>query len=155
MIKQHWENLSAQEQRTVKWGGIALAILIFIKFIWWPLSSRIDRLKEDIHNEKALIEWMKPTVAALQKTPERSPSTNHKSSPLSAIEKTFSQAGLSPFVKSLSQNTSDQIVLQVQNIPFSALIQCLNNLDKQYGIAPNMLTATKQKSGVVDAEIIF
>jgi type II secretory pathway component PulM len=154
MIQQYWHNLSPQEQRTVKWGGIALAILLFIKLIWWPLSSRVDRLKTDIQNEQALIEWMTPAVAALKNATTSKP-VNQNAPRLSTIEKSFTQSGLSPFVKNLSQNASDQIILQASDIPFGALITCLEMLDKQYGIVPLSFTASKQKTGVVTAEIVF
>ena len=152
---QYWENISTREQRTLKRGLIAVCVLIFLRFAWWPLFSNIDDLQKDMANEQALITWMKPIVASLKGSNEVTRHAVQGAPRLSTIEKSFAQAGLSPFVKTLSQHANQQIVLQAQSIPFGALAQCLESIATLYGIVPLSLTATREKAGIVNVEIVF
>lgn len=152
---KYWENISTQEQRTIKRGLIIIGLLIVLRFMWWPLYSSVENLKEDIANEADLVAWMKPTVESLKNTKEPLASVDNTTPRLSVIEKSFAQAGLSVFVKSLSQNENQQIVLEAQSVPFGALASCLETMAKNNGIAPVSLTATREKTGVVDVQIIF
>jgi type II secretory pathway component PulM len=111
-------------------------------------------LKADIENERALVEWMHPTVAMLKKSAGQTKSTK-KTPRLSTIEKAFSNAGLSPFVKHLSQNENKEIVVHMQDVPFASFAQCLEDLDTKNGIEPLSLSATKKSAGIVDADIVF
>lgn len=152
---QYWENISTQEQRTIKWGLVVLTALVVIRFIWWPLFERVGRLQEDIANEADLIAWMKPTVEAIKSNADKVKPLDHSAPRLSTIEKSFAQAGLSSFVTSLSQNANNQIVLEASAIPFGALAHCLETIAQTQGIVPSSLTATREKTGIVDAQIIF
>ncbi|MFI4956052.1 MAG: type II secretion system protein GspM [Gammaproteobacteria bacterium] len=150
-----WENLSARDQRTLKWGLVAAIVLIVIRFIWWPLLSRVDRLQEDIANEAALITWMKPMVETIKANAGKVKPLDHQAPKLSLIERSFEQAGLGSYVKSLSQNANNQIVLQAKAVPFGALAQCLETIAQTQGMVPLSLTATREKTGIVDVEIVF
>jgi type II secretory pathway component PulM len=150
-----WEDLSAQEQRTVKWGLVAAIVLIAVRFIWWPLYARVDSLQEDLANEKDLITWMKPQVEAIKANAGKVKPLDRHEPKLSSIEKSFEHAGLKSYVTNLSQNANNQIVLQAKAVPFGALAQCLESIAQTQGIVPLSMTATREKTGIVDVEIVF
>lgn len=150
-----WEDLSGHEQRTVKWGLVAAIVLVAIRFIWWPLYARVDSLQEDLANEKDLISWMKPQVEAIKANAGKiQPLTQHAPR-LSSIEKSFEQAGLRSYVTNLSQNANNQIILQAKAVPFGALAKCLETIAQTLGIVPLSMTATREKTGIVDVELVF
>lgn len=152
---KYWENVSTQEQRTLKRGLIVIVLMVLVRFVWWPLYDGIDQKEDDIATEVELIAWMKPTVDLLKSMKEPVKPIDQSLPHLSTIEKSFVQAGLKPYITNIAQNANQQVVLQAKSVPFGALALCLETIAKTYGIIPLSLTAVRQKTGIVDVEIVF
>jgi len=148
-MKQHWQQLSPKEQRTVMVGAIALACILFLRFIWWPMYSNISTLQQDIQNETQLVEWMQPRVARIESASESGKTTVNKS--LTTLENILSP--LKPFVQSFSINANQYVNIQFKAVPMPSFIQWLETQTSQGWQTEQVQITPAGESGTADVTL--
>jgi type II secretory pathway component PulM len=154
MIKEKWEQLSERDQKTLKMGGIILAVLCFLQFIWWPLFNRISTLQAAIDKEATLYEWMHPRVAQLMQVRDQGLSPVEAKS-LPGVEKTLQEMGMKPFVTQFSQNPQSLITITFSEVPFESSIEWLEKVQRQGWVVQSMHASKGKASGMVELEFVL
>lgn len=153
-FKQRWEQLSARDQKTLKVGGIILAVFLLLQVVWWPLYHRISLLQAQISAEQSLIEWMIPRVAQLLEA-RKSGASMHVDKSLSGLEKSLQQAGLKPYVTEFSQNAQQHISIVFVDVPFESCMEWLEQVQSQGWVVQSMEAARGEKNGIVQLHFVL
>lgn len=152
MIKQRWEQLSVRDQNVLKIGGIILGVLFALRFVWWPMFSRVDTLREQIEQEHLLVQWMAPRVSEIVAAKQSGKMVKLDKS-LPALEKSLQQTGLKPYVKEFSQNAQRQVAVTFADVPFESCMQWLEQVQAQGWAVQQFNSRKGEKSGIVQIEI--
>lgn len=150
-MRERWEQLTQREQWMLLTGGILLLMLLLIRFMWWPLITRIDRLHEDIDIESELIDWMGPRVARVASLGEQ------ESAPKSVaqLEHSLQARHLQIYVTNITVGEQGQVSISLQAVPIPILMTWLNG---QTGVGWQVIQATLTPAhapGVGDVELVL
>ena len=124
--------LSVRERRVLAIGG-AIAALLFVMAVVWPLERGVARAHRDVARKNAELTWMRrvaPELAAAG-PPSRAPA----SLPLIVlIDQSAHQAGLGATLAGSTPSGSGALSVQLQHAPFDQMVAWLARLQQQAGI---------------------
>lgn len=81
-LKQFWQQRNPNERRTLRIGGIVLAIALLYAFVWYPLSQEQQRLRNTLPQMRAAaaqIQLQAQEVARMRSLPQKTASNNLRS----------------------------------------------------------------------------
>jgi general secretion pathway protein M len=81
-LKQFWQQRNPDERRTLRIGGIVLAIALLYAFVWYPLSQGQQRLRNTLPQVRAAaaqIQLQAQEVSRLRSLPPKAASNNLRS----------------------------------------------------------------------------
>jgi general secretion pathway protein M len=124
--------LSVRERRVLAIGG-AIAALLFVMAVVWPLERGVARAHRDVARKSAELTWMRrvaPELAAAG-PPSRAPA----SLPLIVlIDQSAHQAGLGATLAGSTPSGSGALSVQLQHAPFDQMVAWLARLQQQAGV---------------------
>ena len=144
--------LSARERRVLTLGG-AIAAVLFVMAVVWPLERGVARAHRAVAHKSAELTWMRrvaPELAAAG-APSRTPA----SLPLIVlIDQSAHQAGLGTTLAGSTPSGSGALSVQLQHAPFDQMVAWLARLQQRSGVE---VTAARIESsgapGLVNASL--
>lgn len=154
-MKAYWQNLSDSEKRTLKIGGAVLALLLFVRLLWWPLFHRIDVMEHEMTQEAALIEWMQPRVARILQARKKPNENTQQVHNLSSFEKSLAESGLKSFVTDFNQSADQKIHVTFKAVPFEKLTVWLEQRVAQGYTLESLSVQRGSKTGLTDVVLVM
>jgi type II secretory pathway component PulM len=144
--------LSVRERRVLAIGG-AIAAVLFVLAVVWPLERGVARARREVAHQSAELTWMRrvaPELAAAG-APSRAPA----SLPLIVlIDQSAHQAGLGTTLAGSTPSGSGALGVQLQHAPFDQMVAWLARLQQRSGVE---VTAARIESsgapGLVNASL--
>lgn len=156
-MKERWQQLNPNEQRTVISGAIALGLIFGYFFLYSPLTSKITELQQETAQQQALLSWMEPAAKHIQslrsiQVPKTGTSTLAL---LPLIEQSLKGADLNKQVVELNQTEAHKVRIKFKQVSFDQLVLWLGNLWKNNSIDAEQLSVTPgQTPGIVEATVV-
>jgi len=136
MVNSWWNARTSREQKIIKIGGIAIAILFFYHWVWSPLTQSVHALMVQRQQQTQLLSWLRqasPRLSQLQAQGYRiTPHANQAL--LSTIEASAQKAKLQNSITRIQMTQSQQIAVSMQSVPFDLLSHWLTSLQQQQQI---------------------
>lgn len=151
-----WERLTQREKIIITLGAIFLSIVVFVIFIFQPLSIAVSNAKNDNNSAQQNLQWMEHAVPRYQQLRAQGflTSTVQVKSLLALAERTLAKRKLSSYVVSVQSATSRQVQLSFKGVPFDALIAWQEWLFHHFGVTIRQFSAhAGSQSGVVNAQV--
>lgn len=149
-MKEKWQQLSQKEQRTIKIGGVVLALLIFLRFIWWPLYSNIESTHQEIQQQAELIEWMQPRVHRIINARESGQQAVGKKT-ITMLENSLTT--LKPYVQAFGVNASQQVNIEFKAVPMPMWVRWLEAQSNRGWQVEQVHITPATESGTVDVNL--
>jgi len=151
-----WYALSEQEHRTIIVGATVAITLLGYLFIWSPLTTARDHMREQFTSQKDLYQWMQqvePRIQALKK--EGFPGSPGQDEPLLALtQQILNDKRLSRYLTQMQQPQAKQLVLTFHKVPFDSFIRWLQVLTHQYAVeVPQLKANPTDPSGSADIHL--
>jgi type II secretory pathway component PulM len=155
-MKTWWLNLSLREKQTVSLGAVLFSAFIIYSILFAPLANGIHSLRQKIHNNQTLLDWMKASdtrITILEKTATTTVSTS-SASLLSTIQNDISTQTFSKSVTALQQADNDSIQIRLQKISFDTLVKWLITICQEHHLLITQMTVLPSNTpGIVDADL--
>ncbi len=124
--------LSVRERRVLAIGG-AIAAVLFLMAVVWPLERGVARAHRDVARKSAELTWMRSVAPELAAAGPRGRAP--VSLPLIVlIDQSAHQAGLGASLAGSTPNGSGALSVQLQHVPFDSMVAWLARLQQQAGI---------------------
>ncbi|MGJ8669433.1 MAG: type II secretion system protein GspM [Oceanococcus sp.] len=155
-MREWFSNLAPREQWMVGAAAVVLVLMIYFLMVWEPLSKTSARLDQDIVNARELVIYMQKArkdVAQLGGSAARKPSNNGRSL-LAQVDSSGKRSGVANHIKRIQPEGQNQVRLWLEDAPFEALMNWLNQLQQKQGIVlENGSLDRDDKTGTVKARL--
>lgn len=149
----NYDTLSPREQNLLKYGAIAL-VLILIFGVWMPLDSSVAKARTRISKKQQDLVWMKgvaPFLAAQAPAHQGS-----GESLIVIVDRSARESGLGNSLAGTDPSGAGGIQVRLEKAPFDAIIGWLSRLSQQNGIGVDGATIDGAgPPGLVNAAIVL
>ncbi|RFA31422.1 hypothetical protein CAI21_02070 [Alkalilimnicola ehrlichii] len=157
-MKQWWESLEARERRTLSWGGIALAIILFYFMIWLPGHQRAAELEQTVAEQRVLLSWMQQAAQEAQALRGSHPQPVNRGNSNQALfalaDQSARQAGLGNAIRRVEPSGNNRVRVNLEEASFDDMVLWLGNLKTRHGIEAHTVTIrTGSSTGRVNAQL--
>ena len=152
-MKFNYDTLAPREQQLVKYGAIAL-VVVLIFGVLMPLDSSVSKARTRIAKKQQDLVWMKgvaPFLAA------QAP-VNHGNgeSLIVIVDRSARESGLGKSLAGTDPSGAGGIQVRLEKAPFDAVIGWLSRLSQQNGISVDGATIDGAGApGLVNAAIVL
>jgi general secretion pathway protein M len=148
---QHWDTLSATEQKTILRGSWVLLPLLMYGLLWQPAHEALPKLQVSLPNLRAQADQMQALAGQAQSLRQQAQLAVLDSDALkTAVEKSAQAAGLPVVVVPGEQNS---VRISAESIAFSRWLQWQHTLEstQHVRVSSAMLVASSE-SGMVKVQ---
>jgi type II secretory pathway component PulM len=153
MIKEKWLDLSMREKQTVSIGAFFLIFFLVYYFLWSPMTTKVDNLKNQVEQNKKLLIWMRDAHQKIQfleknHTPSHAKTTG---SLLSILQNAIQQSDIEKNLSGMQQKEQNSVQLTFKEVDFDQLMTWLiKNSSEGWTISEFSITKTSNP-GMVSA----
>ena len=153
-MMQFWQNLQTREQRTLLFGGVALAVLLIYSLILEPFAQDMARMEQSVAADRELLSWMEQS--ALQVMALRgNGGAKRGGSLLSLVDASAKKNGLGGALKQVKPEASG-VRLRFEEASFDGMVRWLGRLGVEQGVGVTSLTLERLPSpGQVNATVVL
>lgn len=160
MNARDWfNNLQSRERLLLIGGVVALAILIIYLWVLEPLSRDVRDLRARSDGAEAQLSWMRNAsaeVRSLKSSGSRNTKVDTRTSLITAVEKSTTQAAIRGSVKRMEPRGNNKISVELEGVGFDQLMSWLGTLESRYGAKAVQVNSTRSNlPGRVDARLIL
>ncbi len=153
-MRERWAALSDREKQTVRWGAIALGIILGYLFCWMPLHESVMASRESLLSNRSLLVWMQQTdhqMSSLTSASSRKGSASD--SLLMQVQASARENGLTS-LSSFQPLDDNTVQISGPEVEFDRLISWLINQWADQGLAVSQaLVTSTDMPGIVSASI--
>jgi general secretion pathway protein M len=158
--RQWWNGLEARERRTLAYGGVALAIILYVFLIWLPAHRGADRLETRLTEQRALLSWMQQAAAEAQSLRGADDSGTAVGTGgqalFSFVDQSAREAGLADALRQVEPTGDRRIRVTLQQANFDVLMHWLARLQSRHGVDTSALSVRRTDApGLVDAQLVL
>ena len=131
-LHQFWQQRSRNERRTLRIGGIVLAIALLYAFVWYPLSQEQQRLRNALPQARAAaaqMQFQAQEVARMRSLPQKTSNNNLRS----AVESASARNNLGAPAEFLPLGT-DRARITYNSAVFESWIEWVKFLQLEQGV---------------------
>lgn len=158
-MRERWDNLALREKQMLILGAVVVGVLLIYLLIWTPLINKNENLREQIHQNQALLAWMQDAdkrIRLIEKTASKNPPVHTTGSLLGLVQK---QLNLSPLVSSLTQLhqvENNAVQLTFQKVDFDKMMAWLIQMARQHELIVSQMSVTPTTTpGMVSIELVL
>lgn len=150
--KAHWRSLATREQQLLIFAVLVLLLGIFYWGIWAPISDAETNAQKRLLAEENTLNYVKQTANKIISYRQNGTAQRPGGSISSIITNTAAKYSIEI---TRMQPQGNKIQLWMDDIPFNALLNYLNDLVKQQGLSLNSIDIKKSElSGYVQVRRI-
>jgi general secretion pathway protein M len=154
-LKIWYAGLQPREQKVVSIGGVALAIIVVLVGVLWPLQTKVSRLADDNETKRQDLAWMRVNADEVRAAAATIPA-NTGEAPVVLVDRVGREAGLGTALRGTQPNGTGGVRVQLEAASFDVMIQWLATLDRRYGFSIDSITVDRAPTaGLVNANITF
>lgn len=151
-----WQQLGPRERMVLGGGGLLVLLLLGWAFVWQPLERTAQSLGSRVATLQTDVAWMRQTAAQIaSQQATAAPNASFGGSPLSVVEGGLTAARLNAGLKQLSPVGEGRVRVVLEGVAFDALIDWLEQLDREFGLSPEEFSAQQKAPGAVDATLVL
>ena len=153
-MREWLDNLSAREQQAVILGGVLLVLLLFYLTVWLPLARNNAQLVADVTEDSQQLAWMRSAALEVRALGASDGRESVKDS-RTLIARVTSELRRDSIVASqVRPEGDDRLMLTLEGVPFTRLLQPLARLQSQYAIrVREAVVEPGSAPGVVNARV--
>jgi general secretion pathway protein M len=154
-LKAWYANLQPREQRVVGFGAIALALILLIGGILFPLQSAVSKAAKGNETRREDLAWMQANATEIRSRGGDIPADTGEA-PVVLVDRIGRETGLGGALRGTQPNATGGVRVQLEGAPFDTLVTWLDTLDRRYGLATESISIDRTPSpGLVNASISF
>jgi general secretion pathway protein M len=151
-MKFNYDTLQPREQQLVKYGGIAL-VLVLIFGVLLPLDSSVSKARTRITKKQQDLVWMKSVAPFLA---VQVPHQSNGESLIVIVDRSARESGLGNSLAGTDPSGAGGIQVRLEKAPFDAVIGWLSRLSQQNGIGVDGATIDGAGApGLINAAIVL
>jgi type II secretory pathway component PulM len=152
-MKFNYDTLAPREQQLVKYGAIAL-VVILIFGVLMPLDSSVSKARTRITKKQQDLVWMKSVAPFL--AAQLPAHQSNGESLIVIVDRSARESGLGNSLAGTDPSGAGGIQVRLEKAPFDAVIGWLSRLSQQNGIGVDGATIDGAGApGLVNAAIVL
>lgn len=150
-VRDWYTGLAEREQRMVRWGGSAAAVLLLGALIW-QLGTSVAVAEERVERRRHDLAWIESVTPRLQAAPAARPGE-----PLTiAVDRMAREGGLADRIASVEPASTGALRARFTGASFDALTLLLARLQKERGVVTESASVSATGvPGLVDATLVL
>lgn len=142
---QFYKNLSPREQKTVIFGGIALAIILFYFLFLEPLQAEKEQLSKIVSSQQVSLQWMQQAVAEIKAQQAQGTSTQRalNGSLSVVVDNSLRSSTLASKDKRIEPEGDKKVRVHFEQVGFMALMRWLVDIYSRYTIQVQSIVLEK------------
>jgi general secretion pathway protein M len=157
-MKDWWLNLSLRDKQILTLGSLIALLFLSYFFIWTPVNTNIELLRNQTLQDRDLLKWMQLTdqrLSSLDKT-ENPPTISTVSSLLALIQESVKSDFSAVSVSQLQQGENSSVQLNLTKVSFDHLIGWLRELDIKNKVVVRQFSVNSHDGpGVVSVRLVL
>lgn len=157
MIKSWFLKLNPRERIIVSGGGLIVALLLGYLFIWNPIITTRNELRQQAQEKQALIEWMRmatENIQQLRQTSKSKPKVTTQQSLAALLNDSLNKQKLTIYLAQMQIMRPNEIRLNFKEVPFDNILTWLASLWEYHGVDVQTFNASKQTTaGLVQIDM--
>jgi type II secretory pathway component PulM len=156
-INAAWQQLSSRDKLLAVFGTSLLVLFLFYSFVWEPLSSKINGLRQDIADNRDLLAWMQVQVPHIKTLKATHKDTSTKAplqgSLLSQVDNSLKQPDQTIMPTDISQVDTKTVHLTFKSVAFNEVMRWYEGFSQQNPIiATTVSIKALEDPGLVQAD---
>ncbi|QBR83672.1 type II secretion system protein M [Legionella israelensis] len=153
-MKNYWSGLNERERWMVGIAGICLIVYLFYLLIYAPLKNSVIEKSTQLVEKKDTVVWMQQAKKRKHSTITRKTISN--SQLLTLLSDRLKADNLQKYNHQIEQTGAGDIQLSFNEVPFKALLQWLEDLNKNYAMTIKQLNAERSETtGMVKLTLVI
>ena len=154
-LKTWYAGLQQREQRVVAAGAVALALMILIGGILFPLQSAVSSAIKGSETRREDLAWMRVNAPEIRARGGDLPADTGEA-PVVLVDRVGREVGLASSLRGTQPNATGGVRVQLEAAPFDTVVTWLDTLDRHYGLAIESISVDRTPTpGLVNASISF
>lgn len=150
-LREWYASLGEREQRTVAWGGAAVAVLIVAGLVW-KLGDAVTAAEERVARRREDLAFIEAATPRLQIAPAARPGE----SLAIAVDRLAREGGLAQSLAGVEPASAGAIRARFTAASFDALALMLARLQQERGVVAETASVSATGSpGLVDATLVL
>ncbi len=142
-MKEWWLNLPLREKQMLSVGSIAVVFFILYQFIWSPLVTLNNDMRDRIQHNRDTLNIMQNIDTSIQQLSKSQENNNHPTGSILGIMQTeMNNSAFASHVTQLRQADNDSVQVNFRKIDFDQMLVFLNTLWKKYHFIVSQITVT-------------
>lgn len=155
-LRSRWAALDQDDQRAIRIGGLAVALILFIGLVIIPAYQSLQNLQKQVPAMRGQLSVMKAQSYEVKKLRANPIAQRSNESLLTILEKSTTAHGIKPTVQSLTPRSEKSAAIRLKSVEYSKLVKWLAGLNSQYRLSAGEAELTRtDMAGVVDAYLVF
>lgn len=156
-VRTWYAGLNAREKRLVRWGSIAVAVLIFFGLIVLPLYAAAGKAAQRVEQKQKDLTWMRSVAGELRAA---GPAVNGggpaSGSLIVMVDESAQRSGLGTALTGSQPSGNGGLSVRVENASFDTLVAWLAMLEQQHQVTVESASVNPTaKPGVVSANVVL
>ncbi|MGH8530611.1 MAG: type II secretion system protein GspM [Nevskiales bacterium] len=134
-LKERWQQMAPRERVLVSAAGAVVALMLAFLLIWQPLFSSTDKLRQEVAEQRALVQWLnaaEPEVQRLRGARSMRPASG--GSLLALVDQTSTANGLKSFVSRIQPEGDKEVRVWLEQAPYDEVMRWLISLELDAGV---------------------
>jgi type II secretory pathway component PulM len=142
---ERFRQLAPREQLVLGVGAALAVIIIAWAFIWTPLQTTVEDLRESVHDRSLLVVDLR---RAANLSARADASGVGASAQLSLVDDTARPIGLAAAIQNTRfDDSTNTIRVTLQNASFTLIVDWLIGLDRQHGVRAGVVNLQPSNAG--------
>jgi general secretion pathway protein M len=143
-----WFDSLGTRERMILAAGLALLIPLLVwALLWQPLAGSVDRLEEEVAQQRETLAWMQRAAAEVKRL-RGSGGTAAAGlggrSLLAVVDQSARAAGLGGGVKRIEPESADAVRVTLEGVAFDTVLTWLDALGRDFGVAAGMVSVERE-----------
>lgn len=154
-MKEWWNSISLRDKRILSLGFLFIICIVSYEFLWLPLVTENQLLRQQLQNNKELIIWMRTVNEKIHSLEKKTTVHSAGHSSLSIVQSELEKTKLIEHITELKQAENDSVQLHFQAISFDKLMEWLIHLYQEQGLAVSRIEVTSNNAGIINGQMVL
>lgn len=134
-LREWWRGRAERERAVLLGGGVALFLMVLYAFVWDPVRTEHERLREALPALRAKAAQFDANVQEVERLGRRGGEARASGGGAAAVESAAERAGIRARIKSIEEGPAARVQVTLDALPYEVLVRWIADVAGSAGLA--------------------